>query len=330
MNKTDDRLSIFQSKKRASLAPLNTPIETCERIKTRYPELPNLFIKRDDMIGPLVWGNKLRKLEYSFAEAIASGCDTVITFGGIQSNHARITAQVARRLGLHCELVLNGDKPAKNTANFLINNLMGVPIHFVQTRQERDLKMNELARQREAEGRKVYKIPLGASDSTGSYGFVNAFQEVVEFEQKSKTQFDYIIHGCSSGGTQAGLIMGKQLFNRDNLDIIGVSADDSVEDITSYIMKAAAPMLKENNLSLEEYKEAIQVDVSQIGEGYGIPTPLSKEVGEAFAECEGILLDQTYTAKGLAAIISKARQGFFKPSDNILFWHTGGTINLFK
>lgn len=325
-----DPLGIYRSKRRIPLAPLNTPIESCERTKEIYPELPNLFIKRDDMIGPLVWGNKLRKLEYALAAAIDSNADTIITYGGVQSNHARITAQVAKRLGLHCELVLHGEKPPKSAANFLINDLMGINIHFVKTRQERVTKMDEVAQQLEAKRRKVYKIPLGASDAIGSYGFVRAFEEVVQYEQESNTKFDYIIHGSSSGGTQAGLLLGKQLFQRDDLSIIGVSADDSVEEITSYIMKALKPMLKEHDLPSKPIENDIQVDVSQIGEGYGIPTPLSQEVSEAFAQNEGILLDKTYTAKGLAAIIDKSRQGLFKPTDKVLFWHTGGLINLFK
>ncbi len=330
MSKTSTLLNTYQSKKRISLAQLNTPIESCERIKKICPELPNLFIKRDDMIGPLVWGNKLRKLEYALAAAKESNADTIITYGGIQSNHARITAQVARRLGLNCELVLHGEKPARSSANFLINDLMGINLHFVKTREERIPKMDEVAQQLKAKGRTVYKIPLGASDAIGSYGFVRAFEEVVQYEKDTDTRFDYIIHGSSSGGTQAGLVLGKHLFEKDDLNIIGVSADDSVEEITSYIMSALTPMLKEHNLPPEPLENDIHVDVSQIGEGYGIPTALSQEVSEAFAKFEGILLDKTYTAKGVAAIVNKARHGFFKPNDNVLFWHTGGLINLFK
>ncbi len=330
MEKLDSALSIYRSIGRMPLAPLFTPIEKCERIREALPELPELYIKRDDFIGPLVWGNKVRKLEYSLFEARRQGADTILTFGGIQSNHARITAQVARRAGFDCELILSGKPPKKAAANFLINQLMGIPVHFVESREDRAPKMAELSRELEKKGKRVYPIPLGASDATGSFGFVRAMEEIIQQQQALGIQFDYLLHGCSSGGTQAGLVVGQHLFQQKHLNIIGVSADDSEDQIKGYILQAVEPMLRQLGRSGKLTEADLNVDAAHIGEGYAIPTALSNLAKKAFAENEGILLEDTYTAKAAAALIDFARQGKFRPSDKVLLWHTGGLLNLFK
>ncbi len=325
-----DPISKYRSIGRVNLAPLFTPIEPCSRIRALVPELPELYIKRDDFIGSLVWGNKVRKLEYSLYDARQKKADTILTYGGIQSNHARITAQVARRMGFDCVLVLNGDPPEKPSANFLIDKILGVQIHYVADRTERNPKMMALADELKSKGKNPYCIPLGASDHIGSFGFVKAMEEIIQQEQEMGFQFDYIIHGGSSGGTQAGLVVGQKIFNRNPLKIISISADDSEAEIKGYLMRAINPMLDFLGIPESINENELLVDDEQFGEGYAIPTPLSSWATDQFALVEGITLDATYTAKTAAAIIDYARKGRFKSTDKVLFWHTGGLLNLFK
>lgn len=314
---------------RVSIAPLETPVERCLRLQYAVAGMPEVYVKHDDYIGSLVWGNKVRKLEYCYAEALRQGADTVITCGGIHSNHARITAQTARRFGFEVILVLNGVIPAKPTANLLINNKMGVKIHYVGSREERTVKMLGVKEDLEKSGKKVYLIPLGASDEIGSLGFVKAMEELARQEKAMGFQFDYVFHSSSSGGTQAGMEVGKRLF-RIKAGIIGVSADNSVDEIRSEILAAAGPIRKRLDLKTPIHTEDLYVETGFIGPGYGIPSDESLEAEKIFAETESILLDQTYTAKAAACLIAYARKGFFKPADRVLFWHTGGLINLFQ
>jgi 1-aminocyclopropane-1-carboxylate deaminase/D-cysteine desulfhydrase-like pyridoxal-dependent ACC family enzyme len=291
--------------------------------------MPEVYVKHDDYIGSLVWGNKVRKLEYCYAEAKRLGADTLITCGGTQSNHARITAQTARRFGFEVVLVLNGIIPAKPTANLLINHKMGIKIFYVSSRQERSVRMLSVQEELEKAGKKVYAIPLGASDEIGSIGFVRAMEELKKQEKTLGFHFDYIFHSSSSGGTQAGLEVGKRLFKM-NTQIIGVSADNSVEEIRQEIMDAAGPIQKRLRMKNHIRPEEIRVETGFIGPGYGVPSDESLEAEKIFADTEGILLDQTYTAKAAAALIAYARKGFFEPADRVLFWHTGGLINIFQ
>jgi 1-aminocyclopropane-1-carboxylate deaminase/D-cysteine desulfhydrase-like pyridoxal-dependent ACC family enzyme len=314
---------------RVPIAPLNTPVERCYRLQAAVPGMPEIWVKHDEYIGPLVWGNKVRKLEYSYAEALRQGADTVITCGGLQSNHARITAMTAKRFGFEVVLVLNGVIPAKPTANLLINSKLGVKIHYVGTREERTSRMITVQEELEKAGRNVFMIPLGASDEIGSLGFVKAMEELRGQEKQLGFEFDYLFHSSSSGGTQAGLEVGRRLFKMKTR-IIGVSADNSVQEIRKEIMDAAGPIRKRLKMKEKINPDDILVETGFIGPGYGIPSEESLEADRLFTETEGILLDQTYTGKAAAALIAYARKGFFKPEDRVLFWHTGGLINIFQ
>ncbi len=314
---------------RVSIAPLNTPVERCDRLIQAIPGLPEVYVKRDDFIGSLAWGNKVRKLEYCYAEAQLQGAMALITCGGIHSNHARITAQTARRFGFEVVLVLNGVPPEKPTANLLINQKLGVRIHYVGTREERPAKMEEVQQEYRKSGKKIHVIPLGASDEIGSLGFVKAMEELHHQENALNIHFDYIFHSSSSGGTQTGMELGRRLFGV-KAQIIGVSADNTVEEIREAIMKAAGPIQERLKMAKGINPGEVKVETGFIGPGYGIPSEESLEAARIFAETEGILLDQTYTAKAAAALIAYARKGFFKRTDRVLFWHTGGLVNLFQ
>lgn len=318
----------FNQIPRLHLAPLDTPIEKMDRLEKAINRSPSLFIKRDDFIGPLVWGNKLRKLEYSFAKARQEGADTVITCGAVQSNHARTTAMVARRLGIRCILVLNGEEPETPRANYLISKMMGVEIRLVANKEDRHPVMSEVADEVRSKGANPFIIPLGASDSNGTPGFVNAMYELKSQQENLGIRFSHIVVSTSSGGTQGGLEAGKRIAGMHDIMITGISADDTPEEIKQKALKAANPILEYTGLK-PLLAEEMTVDDRFTGPGYGIPSPESKRAAELFLRHEGILLDQTYTGKAAAGLIGLTEEGYFDKKDIVLFWHTGGLVNLF-
>ncbi len=319
----------FLNLKRLRLTNLSTPVERADRLRALIPGAPHLYIKRDDLSGYFGGGNKLRKLEYVMADALAKGATTVVTTGSITSNLARTTAAVARRLGLKCELILNGGDPKSARANSRVAELLNVKVHSVSSRQERDLTMERVANTLEAQGEVVYRIPLGASNEVGSFGMVAAMEELAIQQLELGEQFDAIVLATSSGGTQAGLEVAKRLFGYHGLRILGVSADDPATEIKDAALRAIIPMLEKLGLASDVSAEDLNVDDSFIGGGYGINTDESREAMRLFADAEGVLLDPVYTSKGAAGLIDYCRRGLFKETDRVLFWHTGGVMTLF-
>jgi len=319
-------LELFTNIPRYRLLNLNTPIERLDRLRQALPGAPQLWIKRDDLTGYLGGGNKLRKLEYVMAHALSLRATTIVTTGSITSNLARTTALIARRLGLNCELILSGGDAKSARANWRVAELLGVKIHSVAQSNERSSRMREVARTLEERGERVYQIPLGASNEIGSFGMVAAFEELGIQQLELGEQFDAIVFATSSGGTQAGLEVGKRLFNYRHLRLLGVSADDSAETIRENALLAVGPML--SRLGITDVPNDLVVDDNFIGEGYAIPTAASREAEKLFADSEGILLDPVYTAKAAAGLLAYCREGRFKQSDRVLFWHTGGVLTL--
>ncbi len=323
-------MGVFRRLPRIPLILPSSPIERCVRLRAAVPGCPDLYVKRDDQQPFLCGGNKLRKLEYVMADVLEKKATTVLTTGGTQSNHARITAMVARRMGLKCVLVLNGEEGAAPRGNFLLNRLVGAEVHFVGSREEREPLARELAEELKKRGERVYVVPLGSSNEIGSFGLAAAMEEVAAAEERLGLRFDAIVVSSSSGGTQAGLEVGKRLFGMDRMKVIGISPDDSAGEIVGNIAKAMGPMFA--TLGLEECGIAagITVDDGYAGEAYGVPTEASREAGRLWSETEGILLDPVYTAKASAGLFARIRSGLFLRSQRVLFWHTGGLINLFN
>jgi 1-aminocyclopropane-1-carboxylate deaminase/D-cysteine desulfhydrase-like pyridoxal-dependent ACC family enzyme len=270
----------------------------------------------------------LRKLEYVMADALARRATTIVTTGSITSNLARSTALIAKRLGLNCELILSGGNPESARANWRVAEMLGVKIHSVAASHERSVRMKEVARALEERGERVYQIPLGASDEVGSFGMVAAFEELGIQQLELGQQFDAIVFATSSGGTQAGLEVGKRLFNYRNLRLLGVSADDPAGLIKENVLKAVGPMLSMLGKSEAPAADELFVDDNFIGEGYAISTEDSRAAAQLFAETEGILLDPVYVSKAAAGLLAYCREGQFKPTDKVLFWHTGGVLTL--
>jgi D-cysteine desulfhydrase family pyridoxal phosphate-dependent enzyme len=308
------------------LAHYPTPVERLARLEAALGGGPRLFVKRDDAIPFGYGGNKVRKLELVARAALAEGADTFITVGGLQSNHARVTAAAAARLGLRAVLVLNGPRPATLTGNLLLDHLFGADVHYVGAREERELEMEHLAERLRAEGRRPYTIPLGASTPLGAVAFARAIGELT-------TQLvpDVIFHSTSSAGTQAGLVAGCAAHNLATR-VVGVSADDGAADIgarVAALIKGMASLLNVDPQALLRPGN-IEVDDGFVGEGYGRATAASREAAALLARTEALLVDHTYTAKALAALIARVREGRFRPDQTVLFWHTGGQVGLFS
>lgn len=312
---------------RVSLGHFPTPVEPMERLRAAIGGGPALYIKRDDAIDFGFGGNKVRKLAWVIGEALAQGADTLITCGGIQSNHARATTAAAVKHGLRPVLVANGTPPASPTGNALLDTLMGAEIHYVETREDRAPAMAELADRLRAEGKRPYVVPLGASTPLGALGYAEAVGELLD----QGCRPDVIVHACSSGGTQAGILAGCALHQLD-AEVIGVSADDPAPQVTAAVramLTGMEQLLGGNGDRPALDRVSIHVDDTQVGEGYGIPTLRSREAQQLAAQTEAIFVDHTYTAKALGALLAWVRSGRFAPEQTVLFWHTGGQVGLF-
>jgi D-cysteine desulfhydrase/L-cysteate sulfo-lyase len=311
-----------------SLAPDASPVLALARFPAALgiAPLPRVFIKRDDLLSFACGGNKVRKMQTVAAEAQAGGADTLITCGGVQSNHARVTAAAGAVLGMKVVLVVNGQPQPAPTGNARLDALFGADVRYVGSRDERDPKMAAVADELRAAGRRPFIVPLGASTATGALGFAKGVAEIATAGIKPTV----IIHSSSSGGTQAGLIAGCALLGL-RARVVGVSADDSSASLT----RTADGLLDEIAAKLGARRDtiaasgAIEVDDSQVGGGYGVPTPASTEAMELVARSEGILLDPVYTAKAMAGLVARLRSGAFTSTDTILFWHTGGQPGYF-
>ena len=320
-------LAVLMSLPSIPLAPHVTPIDEMIRLRAALgPNCPRLFIKRDDLLSFGMGGNKVRKMQTVAAEAMAAKADTLITCGGIQSNHARVTAATGAALGLRVVLVVNGAPQIRPTANALLDQLFGADVRYVASRDERAPMMASVAAELEAAGGRPFVVPLGASTATGAMGFARGINEIASAGLRP----DVIVSSTSSGGTQAGLVAGAALFGL-RARIIGVSADDPSERLAGVVrslLREIAERLGARPASLVADDE-IEVDDSFVGDGYGVPTPASTEALELVARREGILLDPVYTAKAMAGLIDRIRRGEFRADQTVLFWHTGGQVGVF-
>ena len=302
-----------------------SPVEPMDRLAAHLGVQARLLIKRDDTLPVGFGGNKVRKLAFVGAEAVAQGADTLITCGGVQSNHARVTAAVAARLGMRCLLVANGEPQAVATGNARLAAIYGAEIHYVASRDERAPRMDALADDLVRHGRTPFVIPLGASVPVGAYAFDVAIDELLG---QLDAPPDVIVVSTSSGGTQAGLAAGC-LRRGIPTRVVGISADDAAAAIGATVTPLLAGLDTLWHDRLDRAANArVDVDDTQVGAGYGIPTDASSEAASLFARLEGLILDPTYTAKAAAGLIAMLR-GQGREAGTILFWHTGGLPGVF-
>jgi 1-aminocyclopropane-1-carboxylate deaminase/D-cysteine desulfhydrase-like pyridoxal-dependent ACC family enzyme len=288
-------------------------------------------MKMDDWTGFALGGNKVRKLEYYLAGDGAQA-DTLITCGGPQSNHCRVTAATAAQLGKKCILVLNGEPPEPLTGNALLMDLFGADTRVVQGREARAPGMEEAAREVEARGGRPLIIPLGASTPLGALGYVRAALELDRQMGDAggwPSGTSWIFISSSSCGTLAGLALGFTLLERQNVRLVGVSPDVSEEEVrtvTRDIALGAGALLGWKG---ELLPDIVIPEDRFVGGGYGVPTEASREATRFFGSRAGVVLDPVYTAKAGAGFLHWIRAGRIPRSDAALFWHTGGAPALF-
>lgn len=313
------------------LAHLPTPLEPLDGLSDALGDGPRLFVKRDDCTGLALGGNKARKLEYLVGEALAADVDTLITTGGLQSNHARQTAAAAAKVGLRCELVLPrmvaGRAPAYETSgNRLLDDWLGARVHVVERPADVAGKVASLVSETESRGGKAAFIPAGGSTPTGCLGYAQAAAELANQLEHAKLRIDAIVLAVSTGGTLAGLLVGLEALGL-GIPVIGIS----VYAPKAQVAPSVTSLCEKTSLRLGTgFVPEARLDLRDrwLGPGYGLPTDPLREALTLAARTEGLLLDPVYTGKALAGLISLRRQGNL-PGDNVLFWHTGGSPGLF-
>jgi D-cysteine desulfhydrase family pyridoxal phosphate-dependent enzyme len=305
------------------IAHLPTPVESLPRLSTELGG-PHIIVKRDDLTGLALGGNKTRKLDYLLAEAQANGARTIITAGAVQSNHCRQTAAACALLNFDCLLVLSGEKPSAASGNLLLDQLFDADIIW-STYEERDNMLQKTFDNAWEAGRRPYLIPYGGSNTTGASAYVYAIQEL----QNQQYHPDWILFASSSGGTQAGLVAGAKIFDFEGR-ILGISVDEPANELRERVATlavATADYLGEKIILLAQ--DILVID-DYIGAGYGMMGSAEIEAIHLFARTEGLLLDPVYTGRAAAGMIDLIRRGYFKPQETVLFWHTGGIPALFS
>ena len=289
---------------------------------------PQIFMKRDDLTGLALGGNKTRKLEYILADALQQGCDTVITAGAAQSNHCRQTAAAAAQLGLQCHLLLGGQAPSKTQGNLLLDTMFGSHIHWTgDNRKGEDIE--RVTAELTASGRKPYLVPYGGSNEFGAMSFINAIGELKP--QENQPEYSHVVFASCSGGTHAGLVLGKEVHQK-TFDIVGINIDKetvATGSLAQTIVQLVNNTATSIDLDFSISQQQLILNSDYVGAGYGIVSEQDKEAITLMAKYEGILLDPVYTGRAVAGLIDLIRSGKLTNNDKVLFWHTGGAPSLF-
>ncbi len=308
---------------RLRFAHLPTRIEPLPRLSA-FLGGPTLYIKRDDQSGLALGGNKTRKLEFLVAEALAVGARTLVTAGALQSNHCRQTAAAAAKFGLDCILVLNTEHPEAPTGNYLLDELFGARVALVASREERDHMLKETFEAAKTEGKQPYYITYGGSSPTGALGYAFAVEEFMG----QGVHADWMVFGTSSGGTHAGLVLGQRVFGYAG-KVLGISIDETEATLKALVSGLASDASERLGPRIDFSPDEVLANDSYCKAGYGVLTDLEREAVRLFAKYEGVLLDPVYTGRAAGGMIDLIRRGFFKKSDSIVFWNTGGQPALF-
>ncbi len=308
---------------RLNFAHLPTVIEELPRL-TKTLGGPRLLVKRDDQTGLAFGGNKTRKLEFLVAEAREQGAKMLISAGAIQSNHCRQTVAAAARFGFDCTLVLTGERPKQASANFLLDQLFGAEIITVADRKDRDCILQETFDEAAAGGRKPYLVPYGGSSPTGAMGYTFAMEEFMQ----QNVHADWIVFGTSSGGTHAGLVLGKRTFDFKG-KVLGISIDEPEEKLKNHVSELASQASEKLGERINFTRDDVLANEDYCQAGYGVFGAGEREAIKLFASHEGLLLDPVYTGRAAAGMIDLIRKGFFRKDETVLFWHTGGQPALF-
>jgi D-cysteine desulfhydrase len=316
---------------RRRYTPRATPLERLDHLTAALGG-PEIWIKRDDLTGLTGGGNKTRKLEFLVADALAQGCDTLVTVGAVQSNHCRLTLAAAAKDGLKCRLVLEqrvaGSYDPRASGNNFLFDLLGVEaVSVVDAGTDLAAAMQQVAREVAADGRKAYIIPGGGSNALGALGYVACAEELMGQSFDANLPFDHLVCASGSAGTHAGLLAGLHGVNA-GLPVTGVNVrrpraeqEGNVHALAveTAALLAVAPPPREAVVALDEW----------VGPGYSLPSADMVEAVRMLARLEGVLLDPVYTGKAMAGLIGLVRHGVFTTGERVLFLHTGGSPALY-
>ncbi len=315
---------------RVRLDHLPTPLEEMKNF-SKALDGPRLFVKRDDCTGLGFGGNKIRKLEFLMGEALERKADTVITTGGVQSNHARQTVAAANKLGMEAILLLKGEAPeGYDRGNLLLDRILGAEVRFVEASDfaEMDRLAYELGSELEASGKRPYVIPLGGSTPTGTLGYAAAALEIAGQIQEMRIRVDAVVLANGSAGTQAGLALGFKALN-SGIQVIGISVSRSKDALSAQVLDLGNRTAEKLGVDTRLDPEDVVVYHDYVGPGYAIPTREGVAAIKLLARTEGLFLDPVYTSKAMAGLIDLIGKGVLTKEQNALFLHTGGSPGLF-
>jgi D-cysteine desulfhydrase family pyridoxal phosphate-dependent enzyme len=290
----------------------------------------DLLVKRDDVMELAMGGNKVRKLEYLMADAQSKGCNVVITTGDLHSNHTRLTAAAARKLGMRPILVMKGKKPESITGNLLLDYLFDADVrYFDGERKEIPSEMEKIRSEEEAKGESCYVIPRGGADGLGVLGYTNAIFELTDQLAPDGRSIDYIVFATGTGATQAGLLVGAKLAGL-KAKVVGISAGRPASDVASDVKRLVDEAANLLGIRVELSSNEIIVDDGYTCGGYAVVTREVAGLTEMVAQKEGLLLDPVYSGKGMLGLIGLAKKRYFFKGSRVLFIHTGGLPIIFS
>ncbi|MBS0421305.1 MAG: D-cysteine desulfhydrase family protein [Proteobacteria bacterium] len=310
---------------RIPLGYFPTPLEPLGRL-SRQLAGPQIYLKRDDQTGLATGGNKTRKLEFILADAVARGADRLITLGGPQSNHCRQTAAAAARMGMECSVVLRGNPPPQSLGNLLLDDLLGAEIRWAGS-ETREAVADSLVAGLRAVGQRPYLVPLGGSTPLGACGYVRAMQEALQQLAEQRIDIDTMVLASSSGGTQAGLVLGALLGGYRGR-ILGISIDSPQAQLSAMVHEIAFGAAELLGAPSADPAGRIDVNADYLGGGYAVVGDLERHAIRVAARSEGLLLDPVYTGRAFGALLDLIERKVIDRRERVLFWHTGGAAAL--
>jgi L-cysteate sulfo-lyase len=317
---------------RVRLFPAPTPLERLDNL-TRRLGGPEIWIKRDDCTVVATGGNKVRKLEWLIGEARAQGATHIVTQGAVQSNHVRQTAAVARKFGMQCLALLEhrietNDRDYLSSGNVLLDKLFGCAIEYRPAGLDMNAEAEKRGAELRAEGKSVYVIPGGGSNTVGALGYVSCAQELVQQADEMGLVIDRIVTATGSAGTHAGLVVGLEGMNA-GIPVLGIGVRLPKNRQEANVHRLACATAEYIGMTQPIAREAVVANCDYVGAGYGIPTEGMGEAVRMLAQEEGILLDPVYSGKAMAGMIDLIRKGTLPKGETVVFLHTGGAVGLY-
>ena len=317
---------------RVKLCQAPTPLELLPNL-TKALGGPQIWMKRDDLTGMGLGGNKVRKLEFLAGEAVAQGADHLVTQGAVQSNHVRQTAAVAMKLGMRCTAVLEhrietNDPAYLGSGNVLLDEIMGIDIQYRPGVSDMQAAIEEVGAGLRQAGGRPYVIPGGGSNAVGATGYVAVAGELVQQVNDLGLHVDRLVHATGSAGTQAGLVAGLHAMSSP-IRVLGIGVRNPKDRQEAAVLTLARATAARLGIDREVPAAAVEANCDYVGPGYGRPTPGMVEAVQLVARTEGIFLDPVYSGKGMAGLIDLIRTGVFTADHTVVFLHTGGAVGLF-